>query len=144
MRAPYAYKRGPPKPRKKRDDAEHRFQVAVATYLRWALPKAYRFTASAAGVATSMSQASKMKAAGQERGWLDIMIKNKATGAVRWIELKVDGGALTPEQREFIEECPKVCAVARTLEEVERALIGFGITPLCAIEHANRYSAGRP
>jgi hypothetical protein len=137
----FAFKRGPKTtgPRAPNDDAEHRFQVSVATYLKFALPDEYRFTASAAGVKVGMQTAVKMKAAGQQRGWPDLIIRNRKTGACRWLELKAKGGRPTPEQQVFIDEVPGHTAVCRTLEEVESALIGWGITPKCSIEGANRY-----
>ena len=126
-------------PAKKRDNPEHRFQISVATYLRYALPADWRFTASAAGVALPPKLAAQLKAAGQEPGWSDLQLRQKGTGETRWLELKAPKGVLSEAQRDFRDDCPQNYAMARTLEDVEAALIGWSITPRCTIGHANRY-----
>ena len=122
------------------DNPEERLQVQVLEYLRFALPKTYRFTFSGAGVKTSAFIAEKLKRLGVEKGWPDLTIKNRRTGACRWIELKSERGRLTPEQAEFVNEAPAVTAVCRSVEEVEDALKAWGITPMRSIERANRYA----
>jgi hypothetical protein len=139
----FAY-RPPPGARAKRtrpnDNPEERLQMQVLEYLRFALPADYRFTFSGAGVKTSAFVAIKLKNMGVEKGWPDLTIKNRRTGACRWIELKSPTGRLTPEQAEFIAECPATTAVCRSPADVEAALIGWGIKPLRPLARANRYA----
>jgi hypothetical protein len=138
----YAYRQGRTTHRKN-DDPEHKLQVAVATYLKWALPDDVLSTASMAGARMGHTTRAKARAAGQTRGWPDIMLM-PTDGVCRFIELKApDNGTLTAEQRGFRDHCARsnrmVWALARSLEEVERALIAFGITPRVSWRHANRY-----
>lgn len=137
---PYAYKRTQfPTARKKRNNPEHKFQVSVAKYLRFALPSDWRFTASAAGVYLGEKLSSEMKAAGQHPGWSDLILRQVGTGETRWMECKSLTGLLSPAQRQFRDDCPRNFAEVDTLEDVEAALIRWGITPRCTIAHANRY-----
>ena len=135
----------PPRPARKHASPEADFQQAVVVYLKYALPPEWRFRGSLEGALRSVQAGAKAKALGMRKGWPDIELKHRQTGQVVWIELKSATGSLLPEQREFRDECqnaepPVTWALARTLEEVERALISFGILPTCAIEKANRYS----
>ena len=136
--------RAPPGARAKRtrpnEQPEAKFQREVIVYLTYALPPEYRFTFSGAGVKVSAWLGNKLKEMGVKPGWLDLTIKHKPSGRAFWIELKSLVGRLTPEQAAFVNESPNVCAVCRTLPEIEAALIRFGITPLCSIERANRYA----
>lgn len=143
MTAPaYAYKRalhGGPK--RQNADPEHRFQVAVATYLTYALPAGYHFTANPAGMRTTMNVAVKNKAAGVRRGWPDMQILFP-TGVTRYIELKIDAD-LSKDQKDFRTACTvtgrDIWSLARTIEEVEAALLRWKVPVRCPVNHANRY-----
>ena len=121
---------------------EHALQVAIVSYLKHALPPGYLWTADAAGVRVSMHVASKMKAAGVRRGWPDLRILFPS-GVTRFIEVKA-GQGLSPEQREFRDFCAAtgrdIWALAKSVEDVEAALLRWRIQPLCSIERANRYA----
>jgi hypothetical protein len=147
----YAYRKGPKRPTTKRDDPEFRLQCQVATYLRFALPKDCIFTASMAGAKMGKTTASKAKAAGQARGWPDIMIL-PPDGVTRYIELKSDIGSLTREQIAFRERCfdaeertgNLIWKLARSLEDVEFSLKVFGIKPRCGVDLGIRERAKPP
>ncbi len=106
---------------------ERDLQIAVAAYLRLALPADWAFTSSAAGVPMSPKVAGEMKAMGQNPGWSDLILRQRGTGETRWLELKSKDGRLSPAQIEFRNDCPKNWALARTLEDVEATLIDWGI-----------------
>lgn len=127
---------------RKNEDPEHQFQVQVVGYLRFALPPEYVWTANAAGVRVSMHVAVKMKAAGVRRGWPDIQILFPSA-VTRYIELKAKQ-SLSDEQKAFRAACQAtgrdIWAMARTLEEVEAALLRWRIPVLCPLAKANRYA----
>lgn len=147
----FAYSRGAStdgrgrKSTRKNDDPEHRFQCAVADYLTFAMPKGYLWTADAAGVRVGMQTAIKMKAAGVHRGWPDVRILFPSA-VTRFIELKAKDGRLSPDQIAFREFCENtgrdIWAMARTLEEVEAALVRWRVPLLAPLAKANRYGAG--
>lgn len=138
-----AYKRGASS-KKKRSHPEQDFQVEAAKYLKHALPPAWRYTASGAGLPLPRILANLMKAMGQTPGWSDLILRQVGTGETRWLEAKSMIGRLSPEQIEFRDDCPQHFAVARTLADVEAALISWGITPRCTIGAANRYAVNKP
>jgi len=146
MNAPvYAYRRGPPHARAKRQTPEHSLQVAVVEYLTWALPDGFIFTASAAGARMSMKTANTMKAAGQRPGWPDIMILGPG-GGFKGLELKAEAGVQSAAQKAFAGHCERsgqdMYAICRTVEEVESALVRWGVKPKCGVAAANRYRGG--
>lgn len=127
----------------KRDDPEARLQRDVLEYLTFALPRGvYRVRAGMEGARRSQWEGGKAKGQGLSKGWPDLMLFNRQTRAIRWIELKSDTGALTAEQKELAAELRDHMVVCRSLEDVEAALIGWGVTPRCPINVANRYSGG--
>ena len=142
----YAYRKTQfsARPKRKNDDPEYRFQVQVTTYLKFALPEDYWWTANAAGVRVSMQTAKKMKAAGVRRGWPDLQFMSPR-GGVRFIELKA-GTALSHEQEQFRDAClatgRDIWALCRTLEEVRDTLERWKVPLRCKLEHANRYHTG--
>ncbi len=144
---PFAYKRGPyPQRRRAKPNAspEADFQLAVIEYLRFALPDNYRFRAGLEGVRLSINQATRAKALGARKGWPDLMLFNRETRGIRWIELKAPKGRLTPEQTEIAAELGDHLAVCRTLEEVEAALIRWRVAVRAPLAKANRYGGGQP
>ena len=96
------------KPRAKKPfSGEAGLQVAVIQYLKMAYPTAI-YCASAGGMFTSMKQAIKMKATGYVKGFPDLQIcepNEKYHGL--FIELKVDKGVASKEQKEWIKELNK-------------------------------------
>jgi hypothetical protein len=70
----------------------------------------------------------KLKAEGVKRGTPDIILL-LPEGRVAWLELKIKGGSLSPEQQGFRSICKRLghhWAVARTLEEVTTYLTTIG------------------
>ena len=144
MTAPFAYKRGPytdgrGRRATTRDDPEHKLQCAVAEYLTYSLPPDILWTATLNGAHLGVSQRVKMKAAGLRPGIADIVLAGRS-GRVAMIELKVEKRPLSGEQKAWATALGRFWATCRSLEDVEAALVQFGITPRCSIEKANRYA----
>lgn len=140
-RAPYAFQRGPAAMRKTRDDPEARLQKAVVEYLSYALPRgAYRVRAGLEGAKRTGRARSDFHAMGAAAGWPDLMLFNRQTRAIRWIELKADGGRVQASQAALHAELRDHVAVCWSIEDVEAALIRWGVTPQVPIARANRYA----
>lgn len=120
------------------NDPEHKFQVAVATYFKYALPPDVLWTATLNGAYLTMNQRVRMKASGLRPGIADLLLVHN--GRVLMLELKSKIGSLSKEQRDYRDALGPAYIVARTLEEVEAALIGWSIQPTCTIGSANRYA----
>ena len=105
---------------------EHELQVAVVAFLDVALPQSIAFTCSLAGVKLTKSQAARAKAAGSRRGWPDLQFLFPDC-ITRYIELKAEGGRLTPEQKAFQARCAghNISAVCRSVRDVEEKLIDW-------------------
>lgn len=119
------------KPKKKNGEPEHDLQVAVCKWLAemqdLGLLHCRDWTANAAGVRVSIHVARKMKAAGVRRGWPDLQFA-LLDGRTAYIELKATRG-LSPEQKAFRSwaEPLGIWAMAKTLDQVEAALRGWGV-----------------
>lgn len=140
----YSYRRGPAQRRVRQNDGpEHRLQVAVAEYLRFALPENYLWTSIPAGMRGSIQQGVKAKAAGLHPGWPDLVILGPG-GGLKCLELKSESGDLSAAQKVFYAHCLRtgtdMYAVCRSLEEVEAALIRWRVPVRCPLAKANRYS----
>lgn len=120
-----------------RDDPEHRFQVAVATYFKYALPPDILWTATLNGAYLTINQRVRMKASGLRPGIADLLLVHN--GRVLMLELKSKIGTLSADQKAYRDALGENYITAQTIEEVEGALIGWGITPRCEITKANRY-----
>jgi VRR-NUC domain len=132
---------GPPKARKKRDTPEARLQKAVIEYLSFALPRgAYRIRAGIEGANRTGRDRSDFHATGGAAGWPDLMLFNRQTRAIRWIELKSEAGRVQASQAAIHADLRDHLAVCRSLEDVEAALISWGLTPLVPINQASRYA----
>ena len=113
----------------KRDNPEQRFHVAVASYLRLALPSDSWFTTIPAGGGGRVRGA-HLKVMGYRAGTPDILIVHR--GKAHWLELKAEKGVVSREQKRCIlalgdAGCPSVF-VCRTLDHVQSALTYWGIT----------------
>lgn len=110
----------------RRQSPEHTIQVEIVRYLERALPPEVIYTASAAGVKMSMVQAMKAKTAGQRRGWPDLQLLYP-DGVTRYIEVKAEGGRLSPEQRFFLDAANgcgrgRIVTVCRSVEDAYETL----------------------
>jgi hypothetical protein len=132
------YAKGPQRP--KPQAPEHELQVTVATYLQWALPPGWLWTATLNGAHLGRSQRIKMKAAGLRKGIPDLILCSPH-GVVYGIELKAGRNTLEPDQEAWRDALgPGRWALCRTPEEVEAAIIRFGVRPRVPLEKANRYA----
>ena len=135
------YPKGPAKARAPRQTPEADLQRAVIEYLSFALPRGvYRVRAGQEGAKRTGRARATFKSTGGAKGWPDLMLFNRKTRAIRWVELKADNGRLTDEQGEVLADLGDHAAVCRSLADVEAALIRWGLTPLVEINQANRYS----
>lgn len=110
----------------KRLNPEHSIQVEIVRYLDRALPAEVIFTASSAGIWTGKLQAMKAKTAGQRRGWPDLQLLYP-DGVTRYIEVKAEGGRLSPEQRFFLDLANStsrgvIVTVCRSVEDAHDTL----------------------
>lgn len=141
----FAYRAQPGAARKGKRNAtpEADLQRAVVGYLKYALPPGlYRVRAGMEGARRSMWEGARAKELGLDRGWPDLMLFSRKARAYRWIELKAPKGVLSADQKAMQADLGDHMAVCRTIEDVERALIAWGITPRCSVHEANRYSGG--
>lgn len=106
MARPFTLKNKPGRP-------EQAIQERVAAMLRAYLPDEVWWTASLSGVRLSPAVAGQAKAAGLERGCPDLMFIFLGDGSVRFIEVKAEGGQLTPEQARLARALGARFAVAR-------------------------------
>lgn len=119
------------KPAAKRDEPEHRLQVAVTAALDelWRLGRLRLFdwTASLAGVRLTPKVRVKAKAAGLRPGWPDLQFACW-DGLTRYIELKADGD-LSPAQRLFRDYAQPlgIWALCRSVGEVIDQLTAWGL-----------------
>lgn len=137
----FAYKHGPPRAQKKRDDPEARLQKAVVEYLTYALPRGeYRVRAGLEGAKRTGKARADFKAMGGAPGWPDLMLFNRKSRAYRWIELKWDKNDTTDVQDDVHADLKDHVAVCWSIEDVEAALIRWGVTPRVPISKAHRYA----
>lgn len=88
-------------------------QKHIVAMLRAYMPDEVFWTASLSGVRLSPAVAGQAKAAGLERGCPDLMFIFLGDGSVRFIEVKAEGGQLTPEQARLARALGARFAVAR-------------------------------
>mgnify|MGYP001617655936 CR=1 FL=1 len=100
---------------------------AVAEYLALALPPDCAWTTFPAG-SGGKARGGQLKAAGLRPGWPDIQVLHR--GRFLGIELKSVTGRLSPAQQlcmEAILRAGGVWAEARSVEDVQRILVAFGV-----------------
>ena len=125
---------------------EQDLQSAVCTYLTYALPRDVEWTATLSGAHLGQLQRMKAKLTGLRPGISDIVLAVPSRGGF-FLELKPPKGKgqyryLTPGQERWAAALGHRWKTCHSIEEVETALIGWGLTPRCTIAEANRY-AGR-
>lgn len=123
------------KPRRKPVQRETAFHMMVARYLDAALPPSCWWTTFPAG-GGGKARGGKLKAMGLKAGVADILILHEtptaAATSVMWIELKAPkGDGPSDVQKAFAKRMAKfndvTAYVARSIDEVEAALLGEGI-----------------
>ena len=109
---------------------EHDLHRSVAEFLNVALPPdVYWTTIGHGGFPLSQALAGRMKARGLKAGVPDILLV--VNGQARFIELKIEGGYLSPAQKCTIEQL--ACAgasveICRSILDVQETLIAWGVT----------------
>ncbi len=110
--------------------AESNAQVAIVAFLRRALPPTYRVISVPNGrFAAEPKTIARLKREGLTPGVFDILVLRN-DGWFCSIEVKADGGRLSPEQAEWgdwLSAGGASAAVVRSLAEAEAALIAFGV-----------------
>lgn len=99
--------------------SEHKLQVALMDYLRFALRPELEVRAIPNGEKRHISVANRLKSEGVKRGSPDIFICLPA-GKIAWLEMKAAKGSLSPEQKEFRDKVKNLdhhYAVAKTIDE---------------------------
>lgn len=111
-----------------RSQPEFRLQCVVVDYLTRACPTLL-WTAFPAGEARTEKTGGKLKRMGLKPGWPDI-IAVKPGGGFLGLELKAEGGRLSPEQKavlEALEGCGASYAVIRSLDDLKETLAEHGV-----------------
>lgn len=75
-------------------------------------------------------EAARLKSLGVRRGVADLAVM-RADGRTSWLELKTHRGEQSEEQVDFEQQCARLgheYAVARSLEQVQRVLVQWGVT----------------
>ena len=117
---------GPPK--KRRDNPEQRLAIAVADFLRVALPDDAVWWHTPNSIWTTVKQAGVHKAMGVKAGVADILLIYK--GRPFAMELKSGTGSLSGAQHTWLSQFVRAggaYCVVRNLDVVESLLIGWGI-----------------
>jgi hypothetical protein len=118
------------------DQQEHAIQVRVVTFLREALPPAIAWSAFPNGGFRHPRTARTLAEEGVVSGPLDLVFvvpsSVVAHGFTGWIEMKTIYGVMSDTQKDWAATVDQTrdgrWALARSVEDVERILIGWGIT----------------
>jgi hypothetical protein len=108
--------------------SEHQLQISVCQLLDAALRPDLYYLAIPNGGLRNIAVARKLKAEGARAGVADLQILLE-DGRSAWLELKIKGGSLSPDQRIFRDAVKKLghrYAVAKTMDEVEEFLSSIG------------------
>ena len=121
----------------RRKTPEQDFQMQVKKFLELALPKPEAWFGASAATGTSKTTGGILKGMGYKAGTPDMLVIYRwpmvgvpSQTIVIWLELKAGRGKLSKAQEQCREELIAAgCkwALCRTLEDVERALMRFGV-----------------
>lgn len=117
-----------PAARKSRKTTEHDVEKQISAYLKVALPSEVICFHIPNGAKLGAQQLWKMRAAGMVAGIPDRCILHNSRAY--FIEVKRPGGDVSESQRQMFPRIEKAgCSVAicRSAEDVERALVAWGI-----------------
>ena len=108
--------------------SEHQLQVALCKYLSVAAAPELHWFAIPNGERRSIGVAVRLKKQGVRRGSPDlcIMLEN---GRVAWLELKIKGGQLSPDQKLFRDKARSLghaWGMAKTMDEAIDFLASVG------------------
>jgi hypothetical protein len=107
--------------------SEHQIQVALIDYLALALRPELEARAVPNGEKRHIAVANRLKAEGVRRGTPDIFICLPG-GKIAWLEMKKQGGTLSPEQKAFREKATALghpYGVAKSVSEAIDFLAGI-------------------
>lgn len=136
---------------RKRQTPEADLQASVVVYLTYALPLRVEWTATLSGAFLGENQRKMAKRTGLRRGLSDFVLADPGRGAF-FLEVKPPRGqrsgagghrqyrGLTDEQERWAAALGQRWQTCHSKEEVERALLLWGMKPRCSIEEANRYA----
>ena len=113
----------------RRDNPEEQLQRAVVEWLGWVKPACVYFFVNN-GARLSKAQAGKAIGLGALPGVADLAFTLPG-GQSAYIELKAEGAYLSPVQRDFstkVQALGAWYALARSIEDVEGTLKGWGVT----------------
>ena len=125
---------------------EHAMQTTCAVFLARALPLDATFTSvdPATDQKMSVTAGARRKARGCRPGWPDIQVVYR--GLLHCIELKIDNGKQSENQiamQAEIERAGGRYAICRSVEDVERQLIAWGIPLRAHTMAAHEYDERR-
>lgn len=126
-----------------RQQPEHKLQVALMDYLRFAGRKDLHWFAVPNGGYRSKATGAKLKAEGVRSGTPDICIMLEA-GKVAWLEMKASKGSLGINQKAFKEMAERLghhWAVAKSLDEAIVHLKAWGVLKNSAADDYQRWLA---
>jgi hypothetical protein len=109
-------------------NAEARIQAAVVAWIRTVSPDALVFHIPNGGLRSKV-EAARMKWTGVLAGVPDLAIVTPG-GRVRFIEVKAQGGSLSPAQRDIhgsLTALGTPPAIVRSIEDARRAFAAWGI-----------------
>jgi VRR-NUC domain len=99
--------------------SEHQLQVELCKFLAVEAHSNCFWFAVGNGGRRPIGVARKMKAEGVKPGVADLAFM-LPLGRMAWLELKIKGGSLSPEQKAFRDICERLghpCAIAKSLDE---------------------------
>jgi hypothetical protein len=111
---------------------EAAIQRSVVRYLRTVLPAGFLVVAVSNNPRSAIAGA-REKGMGMLKGWPDLAVYGRRSDDVPFagfLEVKAPGGYLRPEQRDMLDrlqDCGHPTAVVRGLEDVQRAVIAWGL-----------------
>lgn len=108
--------------------SEHQLQISVCQLLDAALRPGLYYLAIPNGGKRHIAVARKLKSEGVRAGVADIQILMEG-GRSAWLELKIKGGSLSPDQKIFrdtVRNLGHPWAMAKTMDEAEAFLGSIG------------------
>ena len=107
-------------------------QKGIVKYLRTVLPAGF-LVVSVSNNPRSAIAGAREKGMGMLKGWPDLAVYGRGSDDrpfAGFIEVKAPGGYLRPEQRDTLDrlqDCGHSTAVVRSIEDVQRAVIAWGL-----------------
>lgn len=125
----------------KRNNPEHKLQVALMDYLQFAGRKDLHWFAIPNGGHRHIAEASRLKNEGVKSGSPDLCFMLEQ-GRVAWLEMKASKGVLGPNQKEFkalAERLGHQWGTAKSLDEAIALLRSWGVLKASCGEDYQRW-----